>query len=234
VADPVLRWPGSKWRLSDWIIQHMPPHEVYLEPFFGSGAVFFNKMPSDTETINDLDGNVVNLFRVIREHSEELAALIDMTPWSREEYNSGRTCLRGYKKLGPVGLLARMLLDTSHWGSTVCYLTWKVKVTPHNRLLFQLQASEQSIEGTGYLQWATPNAADAVGSHGGGQSRSLRTDIYNWKRGMCPTPHAMCYKTPCQHGEGGANLQTAIGGQLNSTWVEWLMGFPEGWTDLNA
>lgn len=90
VAEPVLRWPGSKWRISDWIIQHMPPHEVYVEPFFGSGAVFFNKPQSGTETINDLDGNVVNLFRVIREYPEELAALIDMTPWSREEYNNVR------------------------------------------------------------------------------------------------------------------------------------------------
>jgi DNA adenine methylase len=87
LAGPVLRWPGSKWRLADWIIQHFPPHDVYLEPYFGSGAVFFNKTPADTETINDLDGHVVNLFRVIRERPEELAALVDMTPWSRQEYN---------------------------------------------------------------------------------------------------------------------------------------------------
>lgn len=87
MAEPVLRWPGSKWRLADWIIQHIPQHEVYLEPFFGSGAVFFNKKPANTETINDLDGHVVNLFRVIRECPEELAALVEMTPWSREEYN---------------------------------------------------------------------------------------------------------------------------------------------------
>lgn len=90
MAEPVLRWPGSKWRLADWIISHMPPHEVYLEPFFGSGAVFFNKTPADTETINDLDGHVVNLFRVIREYPEELAALVNMTPWSRQEYNAVR------------------------------------------------------------------------------------------------------------------------------------------------
>ena len=63
----VLKYPGSKWRIADWIIALMPPHKSYLEPFFGSGAVFFRKDPSRIETINDLDGEIVNLFRVIRE-----------------------------------------------------------------------------------------------------------------------------------------------------------------------
>ena len=82
----VLKYPGSKWNLAQWIISHMPPHTTYLEPFFGSGAVFFNKPPSNVETINDIDGNVVNLFRVIREKPKELSALIEMTPWARDEY----------------------------------------------------------------------------------------------------------------------------------------------------
>jgi DNA adenine methylase len=64
----------------------MPKHTTYLEPFFGSGAVFFNKPPSKVETINDIDGNVVNLFRVIRERPEELARLVEFTPWARDEY----------------------------------------------------------------------------------------------------------------------------------------------------
>lgn len=82
----ILHYPGSKWSLADWIIDHMPPHQTYLEPFFGSGAVFFSKQPSPLETINDLDGDVVNLFRVIRDHSDELARLVYWTPYSREEY----------------------------------------------------------------------------------------------------------------------------------------------------
>ena len=85
---PALKYPGAKWNIAKWIISHFPPHTTYLEPFFGSGAVFFNKPPSKVETINDIDGNVVNLFRVIREKPEELAALIEMTPWAREEYYS--------------------------------------------------------------------------------------------------------------------------------------------------
>ncbi len=83
---PVLRYPGSKWNIADWIIGHMPPHVHYLEPYFGSGAVLFRKPRSKIETINDIDGRVVNLFRILRERPQELADLIYMTPWSREEY----------------------------------------------------------------------------------------------------------------------------------------------------
>lgn len=85
---PVLKYSGAKWNLSSWITSHMPPHEVYVEPFFGSGAIFFRKEPARLEVICDLDDRVCNLFRVIREQKEELAAAIEMTPWSRSEYLS--------------------------------------------------------------------------------------------------------------------------------------------------
>lgn len=91
----VIRYPGSKWTLADWIISLFPDgyeKMVYLEPFVGSGAVFFKKNPSAVETINDLDGDVVNLFRVLREQPEELARVIDLTPYSREEYDKSFEC----------------------------------------------------------------------------------------------------------------------------------------------
>ncbi len=72
--------------MTDWIIQFIPEHKVYLEPYFGSGAVFFNKTEAKIETINDMDCEVVNLFRVIREHPDELAKATEMTPYSRVEY----------------------------------------------------------------------------------------------------------------------------------------------------
>ncbi len=84
--NAILKYPGGKWRIADWIINQFPPHKVYCEPFFGSGGVFFNKIPSAIETINDIDGNVVNLFKVCRERPAELAAALAFTPWSREEY----------------------------------------------------------------------------------------------------------------------------------------------------
>ena len=69
----ILKYPGAKWRIADWVISHFPPHKVYLEPFFGSGAVFFKKDPVYIETVNDINGEIVNLFRVCRERPEELA-----------------------------------------------------------------------------------------------------------------------------------------------------------------
>lgn len=72
--------------MANWIINHFPDHQTYLEPFFGSGAVLFSKQRSKLETINDIDGEVVNLFRVIREKPDELARAIHLTPHSREEY----------------------------------------------------------------------------------------------------------------------------------------------------
>lgn len=62
----VLKYPGSKWSLAKWIINFFPDHHSYLEPFFGSGAVLFNKPRSNIETVNDLDGNVVNFFEWIK------------------------------------------------------------------------------------------------------------------------------------------------------------------------
>ena len=63
----VIRYPGSKARLADWIIGHFPEHRSYLEPFLGSGAVLFQKPRSSIETVNDLDGEVINLFDCIEE-----------------------------------------------------------------------------------------------------------------------------------------------------------------------
>lgn len=83
----VLKYPGSKWNIAQKIVSLVPEHHTYLEPFFGSGAVFFTKEPSRIEMINDMDCNVTNLFNCIKEDSERLARLIMSTPFSREEYD---------------------------------------------------------------------------------------------------------------------------------------------------
>lgn len=73
--------------MAKWIIDFFPPHHSYIEPFFGSGAVFFKKSKSNIETINDMDGEVVNLFECIRQDPERLAKEIYLTPYSRQIYN---------------------------------------------------------------------------------------------------------------------------------------------------
>lgn len=76
----VLKYPGSKWRLAKRIVSCLPQHHSYLEPYFGSGAVLFNKPRSNIETVNDLDGHVINLFRWIRDDPERLPARSILLP----------------------------------------------------------------------------------------------------------------------------------------------------------
>jgi DNA adenine methylase len=83
----ILKYPGAKWSIASWIVDTFPAHHSYLEPYFGSGAVFFNKPPSNIETINDLDDNVINLFSLIKDDPEKLAHEIYFTPYSRKVYN---------------------------------------------------------------------------------------------------------------------------------------------------
>ena len=84
----VIKYPGSKWSIANWIISYFPKHHSYLEPFFGSGAVLFNKPKSNIETVNDLDGNVVNLFEWIKKDQERLAHEIYFTPYARQVYEN--------------------------------------------------------------------------------------------------------------------------------------------------
>lgn len=90
VSRPVLRYLGGKWRLAPWIIGFFPSHRVYVEPYGGAASVLLRKPRSMGECYNDLDGEVVNLFRVLRDRSdsEELCRLVGLTPFSREEYDS--------------------------------------------------------------------------------------------------------------------------------------------------
>ena len=94
----VIRYPGSKARLADWIISHFPGHRSYLEPFLGSGAVLFKKPRSLIETVNDLDGEVINLFECIRKDAERLAWEIYNTPYARETYEAADEPVDAYSR----------------------------------------------------------------------------------------------------------------------------------------
>ena len=83
---PLLRYHGGKWELAKWIIEQMPTHRVYCEPFGGGGSVLLQKPRAYAEVYNDLDGEIVNLFRIVRERPNELLAAIETTPFSRVEY----------------------------------------------------------------------------------------------------------------------------------------------------
>ena len=79
-------WYGGKFSHLEWLLPLLPEAHHYCEPFAGSAAVLLNREPSPVETYNDMDGEAVNFFRVLREHPEELVRTLRMTPFSREEF----------------------------------------------------------------------------------------------------------------------------------------------------
>ena len=88
-SRPVLRWHGGKWKLAPWIISHFPPHRVYVEPFGGAASVLMRKPRAQAEVWNDLDGELVNLFCVLRGASAEtLVRALRLTPFARQEFES--------------------------------------------------------------------------------------------------------------------------------------------------
>ncbi len=116
---PILKYPGAKWKLAKWITSFFPDHEHYIEPYCGSAAVFFAKEPSTHEVLNDLNGSIVNLFRVIRTDGERLVQAIEMTPWAEEEYIA---CERDYIHEDPLEHARRFLIRC--WQAHGVRLTW--------------------------------------------------------------------------------------------------------------
>ncbi len=113
---------------------------------------------------------------------------------------SGRKCLLASKNTGPVGLLEKMLLDTLVWGSTTCFLTWKVRATPAGRSVFQLVPSTPDTAGTDCGYWLTVRASDSGGK--GDLIQALRGNENSHYR-LLPTASARDYKdTPGMAREG--------------------------------
>jgi DNA adenine methylase len=79
-------WYGGKYSHLDWLLPLLPPSIHYCEPFGGSAAVLINREPSPVETYNDIDGQVVNFFSVLRDQKDALIEAIGLTPFAREEF----------------------------------------------------------------------------------------------------------------------------------------------------
>ena len=168
----------------------------------------------------------------------------------RMTVTSGRSWLPLLKTYGLNGSLGKMCeaLLTSRWASNAAFLTWKASDTAPSHLLFQLAPSMPRTDATGFGLWPTPTGQDNIQVRG--ESKTVGT-----KRGttlggavrMWPTPAAHEARLGYQDRTSGKkgtqkSLTTeviddmggrqATTGQLNPQWVEWLMGFPIGHTDL--
>jgi DNA adenine methylase len=115
----MLRYHGGKWKIADWIIGHFPAHKVYVEPFGGGASVLLRKPRSYAEVYNDLEGEIVNVFRVARDHGPTLQELLRLTPFARDEFirayehstcpieTARRTIIRSFMGHGANGVLSK-------------------------------------------------------------------------------------------------------------------------------
>ena len=174
--------------------------------------------------------------------------------------HSGRKCYESYERWSQLGPLAKMCLGSSTWNSTMCYLTWKERVTPANRLLFQLAVSMPNTNeiGSGSLLhtltavavregtrlWPTPTSmtggegvspSHLKGTHGWNTGSAVRDSLSEKPNRLWPTLTVQDSKnngSKTQQERHMKPLNAEVRGALNPEWVEWLMGFPAGWTNL--
>lgn len=113
---PLLRYHGGKWQLAPWIIAQFPEHRIYIEPFGGAASILLRKPRSFAEVYNDLDSEVVNVFRVARDCGHHLVRALELTPFAREEFEGAyeptedpvelarRTIVRSFQGFGSDGV----------------------------------------------------------------------------------------------------------------------------------
>jgi len=165
---------------------------------------------------------------------------------------SGQKCLELSKLCGPAGSLERMLLATSLWASTRCYLTWKAKDTKQGALLYRLSPQMPRTDETGAGSLVpTPDTRGFTNDGSLQMLMKIANSREEWsamayragrsqKERIWPTPAARDYKGMSgkgrqeRKGNPKDTLPNAVGGSLNPQWVEWLMGYPVGYTDLNS
>ena len=130
---------------------------------------------------------------------------------------SGRTYFPLFKPDDQLFAFSKTFMATSLWASTKCYLTWKVRATPQGRSLFQLvpltHLTDETEFGLSPEMWPTATARD-------------------YKGGRMPETLAKAGRNETNSLPDAVNAQMGKTGSLNPQWVEWLMGYPEGWTDL--
>lgn len=130
ITSPPVRYTGSKWRIAPWIIGHFPPHNCYVEPFCGGASVLFRKNPSVTEVINDLNGEILNFFDVLRDRADELIRAIELTPYSRAELSRAKVLV-----VDPLERARRFYvrsLQAFSSGEGARAIAWRIQMNDHS------------------------------------------------------------------------------------------------------
>lgn len=188
---PALRYHGGKWMIAPWIIQNFPRHKIYVEPFGGAASVLLRKARSYSEVYNDLDGELVNLFSVLRgEKSEEFIEMIRLTPFSRDEFlrsyanaedpveQARRTVVRSFMGFGSnshnkvTGFRSNSnrsgTTPSRDWAnypeSLVCIINRLSGVVIENRKACEVMAQHDSSETLHYLDPPYPSDTRDTGS----------------------------------------------------------------------
>lgn len=86
MSSPIIPWLGGKRRLADRIFPLFPPHQCYVEAFAGGAALFFLKQPAKVEVLNDINGELINLYRVVQHHLEEFVRQFKWALTSRQVF----------------------------------------------------------------------------------------------------------------------------------------------------
>lgn len=218
---PLIRWHGSKFRLAPWIIANLPSHQEYLEPFGGSLAILLLKGRCKAETVNDLDSEVVTLYRVLRdpEQSEQLIRACALTPFSREEFNiayhpitdpveaSRRLIFRSFAGVGSTGATRRNSTGF-RWGvhnkeGVHCARSWdnypealRVIVERLRGVVVEHQPAEQLI-----ARYTNPNCLIYCDPPYVFETRSVRYGGHAYRHEMTDDQHevlaGLLCKSPC-------------------------------------
>ena len=158
---------------------------------------------------------------------------------------SGRRCSELSPSCARVALSVKTYLESSRLPPGRWSRIWSVQAITSSCLILRLRLSERGTDDQGYSSpasqmWPTPTARDCKGANSLKHLTQPKTPGNNHHVGQLANAVKL-FTTPCaadaKGTHGGANhrrLRTDVAGQLNPTWVEWLMGFPPGWTDLNA
>ncbi|GAB4581365.1 MAG: hypothetical protein Fur0022_41120 [Anaerolineales bacterium] len=143
-----IKWVGGKSRLRKQLIELLPPHTCYVELFAGAAWVLFGKTPSDVEVLNDIDGELVNFFRVVKHQPEALIQSFDLELVSRSEFN--RLAELDVTQLSDIERAHRFYyIIMAGWGGELKYPRFQTSISDGghgNRLFGALKHLRERIE----------------------------------------------------------------------------------------